>query len=166
MKTRILQILGVAAIATIGMVSCDTDACKDVECGVNGTCLEGDCVCDAGYEGVSCETESRVKFNGTYLASGTITCPESGNGTLSDETLTIAASSAAANKVTIDLAGAILLTATVNGSDLTVDPKTVNGLEYTGSGTLNASGTTLSFTINEVEPNVETCVYSLTCVKQ
>lgn len=66
MKTRILQILGVAAIATIGMVSCDTDACKDVECGVNGTCLEGDCVCDAGYEGVSCETEERTKFVGDW----------------------------------------------------------------------------------------------------
>jgi len=57
MKRRILQILGVAAIATIGMVSCDTDACKDVDCGLYGTCLEGDCVCDAGFGGVNCATD-------------------------------------------------------------------------------------------------------------
>lgn len=165
MKTRILQILGVAAIATIGMVSCDTDACKDVDCGVNGTCLEGDCICDDGYEGTNCETESRIKFQGTYLASGTITCPVSGNGTLTDESFTVSSSSLADDKVTIDIAG-LILNATVSGSDLTIDPKTVDGFDYSGTGTLNASGTTLTVTLNEVEPNVETCVYSLTCVKQ
>lgn len=66
MKTRIFQILGVAAVATIGMVSCDTDACKDVDCGDNGTCLEGDCICDTGYEGTNCQTLVRAAYIGSF----------------------------------------------------------------------------------------------------
>jgi len=52
----------------------DSDACKDVDCGTNGTCFSGDCVCDDGYEiGASgkCDTESRVKFYGNYNVSET-----------------------------------------------------------------------------------------------
>jgi len=66
MKSRILQILGVAFIATIGMVSCDTDACKDVDCGLYGTCLEGACECDLGYSGATCTTLVRAAFVGNY----------------------------------------------------------------------------------------------------
>lgn len=57
MKTRILQILGVAAVATIGMVSCDTDPCKDVDCGLDGQCVDGDCVCPDGFGGADCSTD-------------------------------------------------------------------------------------------------------------
>jgi hypothetical protein len=57
MKTRILKIFGVAVMATIGMVSCDTDPCKDVDCGNNGICVEGDCVCEDGFGGVDCATD-------------------------------------------------------------------------------------------------------------
>ena len=89
MKRRILQILGVAAIATIGMVSCDTDACKDVDCGLNGTCVEGDCECDLGYSGVACATENRAAFVGTVNLSGTVACGVSGNGTISSTATTI-----------------------------------------------------------------------------
>ena len=43
-----------------------SDPCDDVDCGVNGTCVEGTCDCDEGYEGTFCETETRAKFLGTY----------------------------------------------------------------------------------------------------
>lgn len=163
MKTRILQILGVAAVATMGMVSCTTDACKDVDCGAWGTCLDGVCVCDDGYEGTDCDTEERAKFVGTYVASGTITCPVTGNGTFSAETVTVANSATSVTKITIDFAG-VLLTATVNGTGVTVDQATIDGLTYTGSGSIN--GNTLSLTLNEEEPNVETCIYQITAIKQ
>ena len=67
MKTRILKIFGVAAI-TIGMVSCDEepDLCKDVDCGMYGMCVQGDCVCELGYEGAACATVQRDKFIATY----------------------------------------------------------------------------------------------------
>ena len=72
MKTRILQILGVAAVATIGMVSCDTDACKDVVCDNGGICVDGDCVCPDGFGGVDCATDYCAELtceNGTEVAA-------------------------------------------------------------------------------------------------
>lgn len=45
----------------------DTDPCKDVDCGVNGTCFEGVCVCNVGYEGAGCADEWATKFLGSYL---------------------------------------------------------------------------------------------------
>lgn len=57
MKTRLFQILGVAAIATLGLASCETDPCDGVECGTNGDCLEGECVCADGFGGEDCATD-------------------------------------------------------------------------------------------------------------
>lgn len=204
MKTRIFQILGVAAIASLGLASCDTDsdACKDVTCENGGTCIDGtcecpegfggtdcsmdycaavvcdatggtltpsstgcDCVCEEGYEGEDCATEERAKFVGSYLASGTAVCPVSGNGTITNEAMSIANSSTSVTKVTISMFG-LLFTGTVDGSDLTLDQTTISGYVYTGSGTITTSGMTLNLVINEEEPNVETCVYTLTCTKQ
>ncbi|MEM7102258.1 MAG: hypothetical protein AAF502_03930 [Bacteroidota bacterium] len=45
---------------------CETDACQDVDCGVNGACFEGTCLCDPGYEGTDCNTVIRVEFLGDY----------------------------------------------------------------------------------------------------
>jgi len=55
-------------ILSIFIISC-SDPCKDVDCGANGSCDEGICVCAEGYEGASCETEIRGKFLGTYEGS-------------------------------------------------------------------------------------------------
>ena len=52
-------------------VSCDSlDLCElnDVVC-VFGACQDGLCECQSGYEGELCETESRMKFLGTYRVS-------------------------------------------------------------------------------------------------
>lgn len=161
MKTRIFQILGIAAIATIGMSSCDTDACADVECGTNGTCLEGDCVCDLGYTGEACDEELRAAFTGTTNMSGTVSCDVSGSGNLSDVPVTFANASAI-NKVTMNLGGSTLITCTVTSTNaFTVESQVVSGFTYTGSGTL--TGSNLSVTLTEADPSVpEDCVYSLT----
>lgn len=45
-----------------------TDPCNDVDCGNNGTCFDGVCICDEGYEGTNCETTSATKYIGTYSA--------------------------------------------------------------------------------------------------
>lgn len=53
--------------ATVFLTSCgDSDPCKDVDCGVNGTCFEGTCVCNVGYEGAACAEEWATKFLGSY----------------------------------------------------------------------------------------------------
>lgn len=60
----LLALLGVLLAVT---PSCNPDPCKDVNCGANGTCLDGTCICDTGYEGASCEVEWATKFEGSYL---------------------------------------------------------------------------------------------------
>ncbi|MEZ4921042.1 MAG: hypothetical protein R2792_18215 [Saprospiraceae bacterium] len=47
----------------------DSDPCKDVECGDNGTCFEGECICDVGYETDAngmCTVRTVDKFTGTF----------------------------------------------------------------------------------------------------
>ena len=160
MKTRILQILGVAAIATIGMVSCDTDACKDVDCGLYGACVDGDCVCDAGYSGVACATMNRTAFIGTTNLSGTVACGVSGNGTISSTATTISAGTGA-TKIVMNLGGSLAIACTVTSpTSFTIDNQTIDTYTYSGSGSL--SGTTLNVTIQEADPSIpETCTYTL-----
>lgn len=52
--------------------SCTEDLCKDVDCGENGTCFEGNCTCLTGYEGTLCDAEWTDKFLGDYVG---VLCP-------------------------------------------------------------------------------------------
>lgn len=159
MKTRILQILGVAAIATIGMTSCEVDACKDVDCGLYGECVDGDCVCDAGYEGVDCDTQERAKFISTYSVSESCT---SGNYTYS---ITITNSSTDVTKVIIGNFGdfGVDIVATVSGSGLTIANQTVGGGTFSGSGQLSGNILTLTYTVT-AGTDSDSC--TMTCTKQ
>ncbi|MCB9186308.1 MAG: hypothetical protein H6601_06125 [Flavobacteriales bacterium] len=162
MKTRILQILGVAAIATIGMTSCEVDACKDVECGDNGTCVDGDCQCDTGYEGTDCDTEERAKFIGTYNVTEACT---SGNYTYS---ITTAASGSGITTIIISNFGdyGVNVTATVkndNSSQLVIANQTVGGGTFSGTGQI--SGNILTITYN-VTAGTSTDDCTMTCTKQ
>lgn len=160
MKRRFLQILGVAAIATIGMASCETDVCKDVDCGLNGTCVEGDCECDAGYSGVACATMDRAAFIGTANLSGTVACGVSGNGTIAATATTFSAGSGA-TKLIMNFGGTLAITCTVTSpTSFTVDNQTIATYTYGGSGSL--SGTTVNVNLTEADPSVpETCTYTL-----
>ena len=152
MKTKFFQLLSVVAIATVSFNSCTTDACKDVDCGLYGECVDGDCVCDTGYEGVNCATEERAQFVGSYLAS------EAGCG-VTDFASSIGNSSTAVNKIAITGFGGwecngspIVVIATVNGMDVTVDANQsfcAGDIVITsGSGSINASGTVVTITYN------------------
>jgi hypothetical protein len=164
MKTNLFQILGVVAIGVLSFNSCTTDACKDVNCGQYGTCLDGDCVCDTGYEGVNCQTEERAKFVATYVGTIGIACPVTGDGNLTNQTITISNSSVSVSKITINIAGNFTLTATVAGTSLTIDNSSQGGFNYSGTGSVNGNNLTIS--LNEEEPGVETCVYTVNASKQ
>ena len=86
---------GAAAIAAAMFFTGCTDPCKDVNCN-NGTCLEGDCVCDAGYQGLACDVKHNAKFVGVYTFVETCdsTVPATYN-------LTVAASSASPSNINI-----------------------------------------------------------------
>jgi hypothetical protein len=161
LKTRILQILGVAAIVTMGMTSCDTDACKDVECGLFGTCLDGDCICDAGYTGTNCAVLNRTAFIGTTNLNGTSSCGTTGNGTIQSAATSFSAGTGA-TKLIMNFGGSLAIACTVtSATTFTIDTQIINTYTYGGTGTL--SGTALSVTITEQDPSVpETCTYTLT----
>ncbi len=131
MKSRILQILGVAAIATIGMVSCDTDACKDVTCDNGGLCVEGDCECATGYSGVSCATLVRASFVGNYNTT------ESCSSGSDSYAVTVAAG---ATDLTVSIgnlyAAGLFTTGTVNA-----DGGITIASQAFGSGTISGSAT-------------------------
>lgn len=42
-----------------------TDPCKEVNCN-NGSCVEGICNCDEGYEGEDCSTRKSLRFTGLW----------------------------------------------------------------------------------------------------
>lgn len=43
--------------------------CDQVTCLNGGTCIDGQCLCSAGFEGINCAIKWNEKFVGTYLAS-------------------------------------------------------------------------------------------------
>ena len=161
MKTRILKIFGVAAMATIGMVSCNTDPCKDVVCGVDGQCVEGDCVCDPGYEGATCATVQRDKFIATYNVNESCT---SGNFTYS---ITVTSSSTNISSIIITNFGdyTVNVTGTVNenGTSITIPNQTVGGGNFSGSGQINGDILTITYTVT-AGTSTDTC--TMTCTKQ
>jgi hypothetical protein len=162
------KLLSLATALTLGLASlnsCTEDKCKDVTCDNGGACVDGTCECADGYEGTTCQTETRTAFVGNYsVASGTVTCPVSGDGSISQGTpVSISTSSSGILKVSIVFAGKSL-TGTVNGSNLTVDQLTLNNLTYSGTGSI--IGNTLTMALNEQDPALdETCVYSFTATK-
>jgi len=83
MKYTYLLLLTLSIVA----FSCG-DPCDDVDCGPNGTCIEGDCDCDPGYSGLNCETnvcDSVNCNNGTCdPATGDCMCDEGYEGSACD----------------------------------------------------------------------------------
>lgn len=129
--------------------ACDTDNCKDVDCGTNGTCFEGVCDCDAGYEigtDGKCDTEMRAKFVGTYNTSES--CDGTATGTFSNS---ITNSGVNVSSIIISNFGdsGLNVTATVDGTDVTVPATTLNvggtAYEVTGSGSISGSTLTINY---------------------
>ena len=83
MKTLKTLTLAIASMGMFALASCEQDPCADTNCGANGLCDDGTCVCEIYYEGESCETEMREKFEGTYTGRFT-----SGNNLLEVPSLT------------------------------------------------------------------------------
>ncbi len=67
------QILFGTAVAlstlTLVFTSCNKDECEDVTCYNGGYCNSGVCICEAGYEGNTCETTSISKFTKNWDAT-------------------------------------------------------------------------------------------------
>jgi len=56
----------------LALGSCRPDRCKNVPCEF-GTCVEGNCICQSGYEGEDCSERQISKFEGYFQVSETCT---------------------------------------------------------------------------------------------
>lgn len=150
-KTSFLPALLFGAMLAFAPGCGDTDLCKDVECGTNGQCFEGECICDVGYEiGASgqCDTESRVKFYGNYNA--TESCNPGGTGTFSN----VISSGSDITKINISnfADSALNVSATVDGTSITIPSQALNingtAANVTGTGSISGTTVTLNYTVS------------------
>ncbi|MCB0533046.1 MAG: hypothetical protein H6574_04965 [Lewinellaceae bacterium] len=83
MNKKLVYLFALLGIMVMFAPACgDTDPCKDVDCGANGTCFEGVCVCNVGYEGGDCNTEWSEKFLGDYTAESSCNAGSTYQGTI------------------------------------------------------------------------------------
>jgi hypothetical protein len=72
MKYFNLKTLMLCCVASVFFNGCVCDCCTTkLNCGANGTCLEGGCSCSDGYEGMVCDTLSSTKFIGRWKGQQT-----------------------------------------------------------------------------------------------
>jgi hypothetical protein len=165
MKNTTLGFFGALVLAGGMFLTGCADECKDVIC-TNGECVAGDCVCDAGYEGLDCSVALNAKFSGTYGL--TETCQPSGQATYS---ITVAPKSGSQTLVNFtglwEEAQAIVSAEVAeNGTSFTIasQPLGTRPETISGSGTITADGgtITLNYTIALAGATVDVCSGSLT----
>lgn len=119
------------------------DPCKEVNCNF-GTCLEGTCLCDDGYEGVNCDQLERDKFVGSW--TGPLDC--GGQLGSNEATIIVTEDPAADNGLLFQLDFDILdldpLMGTVSGDIFFISPSEQT-LDFPGLGefpvTISGDGT-------------------------
>lgn len=153
MKIRnVFAIAGFAFLLMISFTGCDTDPCKDVICENDGTCVDGDCVCQAGYEGTDCSTESRTKFLGSYDVDETCDGnPDNFQCDISKSTTDVIRVifsnffNLESLQVSSDVYGE------VNGTDITIPTQDVSTITFAGSGSINEATGVVSMTYTASE---------------
>ncbi len=141
-----------ASIAALGMfstclTSCKSDPCdpSTIVCKNNGTCLEGVCQCQSGFEGTNCETLSLSKFLKAGNTPQVYSFRDSvAPGTVFTGDLTISQNALDSTKLNITNMGGFLTTAyaigVVGGNTLNIPSQTlINAATITvdGSGVYN-----------------------------
>ena len=138
------KILPFLLLVCLSLTQC-SDPCDDVDCGANGTCVEGTCNCDPGYEGLSCETEIRAKYIGTY--SGDVSACLEGFGQqippeFSTISINVTADPNSVNEVVVGSSNPLL-----SDQSITVDPEDGTFIIPTNSTTIDIEQIPLPITI-------------------
>lgn len=146
MKKKRFNLPGILALGlTLAFASCG-NPCRDVVCN-DGFCVEGDCVCDQGYETSDCSVAFNEKFDGIY--SLTETCDSTGaNGYL----VTVAPSATLAYEAVItglyggDTLSQVKATIDWDGMDFTIVSTDIGHgtIASVETCTANASGSTIN----------------------
>lgn len=147
--------------------ACGTDdPCKDVECGTNGTCFEGACVCNEGFEGSDCNAEWAAKFVGSYFGSDvcagtTFNLTKAAVVTrTSESTVTIAnfAGFDSVTKATIKRENTSSTTADV----LNIDDTDPAGRKFLGTAKISGSAITGSYRVTYSDGTFDDCTFNYT----
>lgn len=154
MRNIAISFLSVAALAVMFLASSCADPCKDIDCGANGTCVEGTCVCNNGYEGANCESRMTAKFAGTFDVNEPCT------SNTYTYVCTISESSSDISRVNFnnfyDASGSFGITqsvyGTVDGSSITIPSQTVtdgvDSITVSGNGTIVATTGVITLAYN------------------
>jgi len=152
-------LLAIGAFSLVTYTSCTKeddpiDPCAAVLCGPNGDCVNGTCVCDLGYEGAGCATESRTKFIKSWNASDQI-------GT-TNLVYTVAIGTGA-NVTNVIISNAFsdnffsnTINATVSDNTITIPEQQPDGsgsnFKVSGTGTYSAGKITWTYVITRILP--------------
>lgn len=149
----LVKAFSLAAVIGFFAASCNTDPCKDVLCGDHGSCTEGVCNCETGYEKDAdglCNVESRAKFIGSFNAD------ELCDTSTYNYIVNVSNNSTSITKFNITdlyLTGtSMVCDVDATGLAFTISNQTIaTGLTATGSGTINANTrvVTVSYTISD-----------------
>ena len=139
-----LSIIAVILLFTFGC----SDPCKETVCENGGTCIDGTCNCPAGYQGDSCNHETRSFYYGTYNVHDV--CTVTG---VSDYTVNISEVPDQLTKVYIaNFANSFAnnVIASVNGNQITIAVQSPDndGRLVSGSGTLSQNTIHMSYSIS------------------
>lgn len=129
-------------LVCICLFSC-SDNCKDLDCG-NGTCDDGTCICDEGYEGTNCQTLVIAKYYGTYNNTAS-SCTNGGQSSMESIILSSAEDSdPTALTVEFELPNAPnpIYVGSIQGNTITASGSyLITTLEFTG--TISEDGNTI-----------------------
>lgn len=154
-------------VGALLVIACNTDPCKNVVCGTAGTCNEGICICDTGYEQDSlgmCNIEWSAKFLGANVAAQD-TCVGVNIGTFNynmtlarkdEKTLTTnnLAGYGSTNVVDIDV---------TSSTNLSVNYTDVANRVFTGTGSISGNVITLDLIVDFPNNNMnDTCTTTIT----
>ena len=153
------RLLLLAGIISLGMSSCKVDACKDVVCLNNGVCDNGDCVCEAGYEGFNCEIEQRLAYIGSYDVE------ESCNLGSFSYSIVLIADSETGTEITLSNFGdfGFDIIGIVNGSEITFTDQTGNGSTVNGTGILESENGVLTINYTMITSSAQTLECTMVC---
>ncbi|MDX2284850.1 MAG: hypothetical protein NW241_11850 [Bacteroidia bacterium] len=141
MNKRIGILAFTAVAGMFALTGCNPEACKDVDCGTYGSCLDvdldgtGDCICETGYEQNAdgkCNDRVTAKFVGSYNAVEQCTNTVTGGTFTFNYTVDIEQSGPVVSRIILEGLGDLAcdnsaspakaeINATVAGSSLSID---------------------------------------------
>lgn len=169
MKRNFLLFLSLALVSlTLTMTSCDDDPCKDVECGANGTCFDGVCQCNEGFEGAICDAEWAAKFLGSYNVIDV--CTGENPGTYNYETTitkvssnTLRIANFAGFNQSLDVTISRETASSSTADQITFTNVTdASGRVFNGTGLISGSTISVTYTVKFSDNTTDSCTASYT----